>query len=164
MRYSRLLSAAVALAVAASLAACGGDEDVDTGPTVAVPQDTAPAPSLELAAQPEPAQPLDEQTSAAEDGIISIDARDVKFTPNRWSMSLGETVTIRVTNSDSQQHNLRIAGPDGEYNTQDDAVTAPEALSSGETGEMTFVPRVAGNYTFHCDFHPASMGGRIEVK
>ncbi len=164
MKYSRLLSAVVAFAVAASLAACSGDEDVDTGPTVAVPQDTAPAPSLELATQPEPSQPLDEQTSSAQDGIITIEIQGAKFEPNHWSVELGQTVTIRVANSDSQQHNLRIAGLDGEYNTQDDAVTAPDTLSGGETGELTFVPQVAGNYTFHCDFHPASMGGRIEVK
>ncbi len=58
---------------------------------------------------------------------------------------------------------MSIAGLDGEYETQDDAVTDPEALQPGESGELTFVPQVAGNYTFRCDFHPANMGGQIEV-
>jgi plastocyanin len=154
----------LATVLVTSLCACGGDDDVDVEPTVAVPQDTAPAPSLELGAQPEPSQPLDEQASPAQDGIITIEIKEARFGPNRWSMSLGETATIRVTNGDTQQHNMHIAGLDGEYDSQDDAVTVPEALGAGDIGELTFVPQVAGNYTFRCDFHPASMGGRIEVE
>ncbi len=159
--FSVLFLAAIVLT---SLSACGDDDDVEPEPTLAVPQDTAPAPSLALGPQPQPAQPLDEQASPAQDGIISIDARDLKFAPNRWSMTLGETVTIRLVNGDSPQHNLHIAGPDGEYDTQDDAVTVPEAVNGGETGEVAFAPQVAGDYTFRCDFHPGSMGGRIEVR
>ncbi len=101
--------------------------------------------------------------NSTEDRVISIGISELKFSPNRWSIVLDEPITIRVTNNDSQQHNLRIAGLDGEYETQDDAVTDPEALQPGESGELTFVPQVAGNYTFRCDFHPANMGGQIEV-
>jgi len=154
----------LAAMVVTSLSACADDEDVEPEPTLAVPQDTAPAPSLALGPQPEPAQPLDEQASPAQDGIISIDARDLKFAPNRWAASLAETVTIRLTNGDGQQHNFRLAGLDGEYDTQDDPVTVPEAVNGGETGEVAFAPQVAGDYTFRCDFHPDSMGGRIEVR
>jgi len=159
---------AVACAVGAIVfSACGGDEDgneVASGPTVDVPQDTAPAPSPVLQTQPDPAQQLDEQASLAADGIIEIIAAELKFAPNRWRMTLGDTVTIRVANADSQQHNLRLAGLDGEYETDDDALTLPDAIAPGETGDLTFVPQVDGNYTFRCDFHPGSLGGRIEVE
>lgn len=159
---------AVACAVSAIVfSACGGDEDnneVAAGPTVDIPQDTAPAPSPGLQTQPEPVQQLDEQASLAADGIIEIVAAELKFAPNRWRMTLGDTVTIRIANADGQQHNLRLAGLDGEYDTDDDALTLPDAIAPGETGDLTFVPEVDGNYTFRCDFHPGSMGGRIEVE
>ena len=145
------------------LAACGDDDKKDTLSTVTVAQNTAPAPSLQLQHQPDPTQELDTTASKPENRVISIGISDLKFSPNRWSVALDEPITIRVTNNDSQQHNLRIAGLDGEYETQDDAVTDPEAIQPGQSGELTFAPQVSGDYTFRCDFHPASMGGRIEV-
>jgi len=155
-----------ALAVAAIVfAACSDDEEkVEGGPTVEVPQDTAPAPSPELQPQPEPVQTLIPEVLPAVDGIIAVEARDVLFAPNRWSATLGETVTIRVANADPQEHNLRFAGLDGEYGTDDDALISPDPIGPGEVGELLLVPQVRGNYTFRCDFHPGSMGGRVEVQ
>ncbi|SRR6266542_924623 len=154
---------AIAAVFGALLAACGGDNKPDTLSTVTVAQDTGPAPTPQLQRQPDPTQELDAAASRPENRLISISISDLKFSPNRWGVALDEPITIRVTNSDSQQHNLRIAGLDGEYETMDDAVTDPEALQPGESGELIFAPQVAGNYTFRCDFHPASMGGQIEV-
>jgi len=154
------------VAIVATFAACGGGgETVETLPTVAVVQDTATAPpTQEIQAQPSSSQPLDATASTAEDGIIAIEAREAQFVRNRWTIAVDESVTIRLNNADSQQHNLRLAGPDGEYETQDDAITIPEVLSGGETGELTFAPLVSGDYTFRCDFHPGTMGGSIEVE
>jgi plastocyanin len=151
---------------ALAIAACGGDGDdeIETSPTLFVPQDTAPAPTAVLQMQPQPAQPLEDQVSAVAGGLIEIGAVNALFTPNHWSMTLGETVTIKVTNADTQEHNLRLAGVDGQYDTDDDAITSPSPISPGESGELTFVPQVAGNYTFRCDYHPDSMGGQIEVQ
>jgi plastocyanin len=154
------------VAIAAALAACGGDDEtVEPLPTVAVVQDTATAPpTREIQAQPDSAQPLDATASVAEDGVIAIGALNTLFAPNSWTIAVGESITIQLNNADSQQHNLRIAGPDGEYQTQDDAVTVPEAVNGGESGELTFAPLVQGPYTFRCDFHPDTMGGQIEVQ
>lgn len=151
---------------ALTIAACGGgdDDEIETSPTVFVPQDTAPAPTVALQTQPQPVQPLDEQVSAVAGGLIEISAVNALFAPNRWNITLGETVTINVTNADTQNHNLRFAGLDGQYDTDDDAITSPSPIAAGESGELTFVPQVAGNYTFRCDFHPDSMGGQIEVQ
>ena len=41
-------------------------------------------------------------------------------------------------NSGAAIHNLRIAGPDGEYNTDDDIVSDPDAITGGATGTITF--------------------------
>ena len=79
-------------------------------------------------------------------------------------MTLGETVTIRLTNGDSVPHNLRIAGPDGQYETEDDAVTEPDQVNAGGSGELSFAPQIAGAYTFRCDFHPTQMGGQVVVE
>jgi len=160
------LLAAVLAATSLSLAACGGDDEtVEPLPTVAVVQNTASAPpTIQIQAQPTPSQPLDATASPAEAGVIAIEARDAKFIRNRWTLAVGESVTLRLNNADSQQHNLRLAGPDGEYETQDDAITVPEAVNGGESGELTFAPLVQGGYTFRCDFHRDSMGGSIEVQ
>jgi len=161
----RLLTALLSIGVLA-IAACGGDDDdeIETEPTRVVPQDTAPAPSPILQTQPQPAQPLEDQISTVAGGLIEISAANALFAANRWSMTLGETVTINVTNADTQEHSLRLAGLDGQYETDDDAITSPDPIGPGESGELTFVPQVAGNYTFRCDFHPGSMGGQIEVE
>jgi len=157
------LALAALTSMAVWLAACGDDKKPENLSTVTVAQDTAPAPTPQLQRQPAPTQELDAAASRPEGRVVSISISEVKFSPNRWGVALDEPVTIRVTNNDSQQHNLRIAGLDGEYETQDDAVTDPEALQPGASGELTFAPQVSGNYTFRCDFHPASMGGQIEV-
>jgi plastocyanin len=146
------------------IAACGGDDEIKPVATVTVVQDTAPAPTQELQTQPSPSQPLDASASSAEDGIIAIEVRGALFVPNYWTVTLGETNTITVANADTQEHNLRIAGLDGAYDTEDDALTAPNPLPGGESGELTFAPLVPGDYTFRCDYHPDTMGGRIEVE
>jgi plastocyanin len=149
-----------------AVAACGGDDgdDIETSPTIFVPQDTAPAPTFVIQPQPQPAQPLDGDVSAVTGGLIEISAVNILFAPNRWAAAVGETTSITFANADTQQHNLRLAGLDGQYDTEDDVITSPEAVGPGESGEVSFVPQVAGNYTFRCDFHPTSMGGQIEVQ
>ena len=161
MSLKRVLTGALVAVIAVlALAACSDDTDKvgggapSTGPTV----------PLQIQEQPAVAQPLDEALSVAIDGVIEVAAADTRYSPNKLSLTAGESVTIRVTNSDSVSHNLRIAGLDGQYDTEDDAVTAPQTIASGESGELNFAPLAPGSYTFHCDFHPARMGGQIIVR
>lgn len=158
---SRALSpAGFVLAAAVLLAACaGGDDDGGTAATV-----TGPPPSIAgPQPQPFPAQPLDSGQTAPQGGVIEISARDSLFVPNNLVVDVGAAVVLRVTNEDGVTHNLRLAGTDGEFDTEDDAVTLPEQVAPGQVGEMTFAPPAAGYYTFRCDFHPQSMGGLITV-
>lgn len=168
----RTLIGAVAcllLIVSFALSACSSDSD-DSNDGGDVPTDTAspddqgtpvgPA----LLDQPDPAQAIVANESEPAAGIVDVTIAGALFENNNIVMSLGEPVAIRVTNNDPQTHNLRIAGLDGEFNTEDDAATDPQAIAAGETGELTFAPPVAGSYTFRCDFHPATMGGVITVQ
>lgn len=96
-----------------------------------------------------------------QDGVVEISISGARFLQNQLKIRVGEAVTIRVLNQDGQTHNLRVAGLDGQYETEDDAVTVADAIAGGESGELKFAPAVAGEYTFRCDFHPGTMGGRI---
>jgi plastocyanin len=58
---------------------------------------------------------------------------------------------------------MRIAGPDGEYDTDDDAVSDPDRIDGGESGTITFTLE-AGSYAYQCDFHPADMKGTVEAE
>ena len=148
---------AVSLLGAVVLAACGdgdsnggGNGTIDRVPTVGALQE-----------QPQPVQALDEEATEPEDGVLEVQIEGAIFLHNRLSAPVGQGVTIRVTNNDGQPHNLRLAGLDGQYDTEDDAVTQPATIEGQGAGELNFSPPVPGAYTFRCDFHPGSMGGQI---
>lgn len=145
---------AAGVLLAAWLSGCsGGRSDEETAgtsePTVGAIQ-----------AQPDAVQQPGEMVEP-QDGVLEISISGAQFLQNQLKIRLGEAVTIRVLNQDDQTHNLRIAGLDGRYGTEDDAVTVPDAIAGGDSGELRFAPAVPGEYTFRCDFHPGTMGGRI---
>jgi len=142
--------------------ACGDDKPED-GANNGGP-DLGPTIPLELQPQPEVVQELDEELTVAFEGVIQVATADLLFSPNQLTMTAGETILVRVSNSDTVPHNLRIAGLDGQYDTEDDAVTVPETIGGGESGELNFAPQPKGEYTFRCDFHPGSMGGQVVVR
>jgi plastocyanin len=110
-------------------------------------------------------QPPEGGALTPEGGVIEIEIAGARFVQNNLQMPLGESVTIRVTNSDQQAHNLRFAGLDGTYDTEDDAVVSPDPIpSDGGASELVYAPALAGTYTFRCDFHPGTMGGTMTVE
>lgn len=149
-----------ALVVALFAAACssGSDNGAEISP---VTSDATVAEQIQP--QPDPVQPLASDFTEPKDGTIEIHISDGKFVQNKLSIPAGQPVKIRVINDDNQQHNLRIAGFDGKYQTEDDAITSPDTIQPGSSGELTFAPPVPGAYTFRCDFFPGSMGGQIVV-
>ena len=138
------------------VAACGDDDDGGGGTTI----DRVPTVGA-LQTQPEPAQQLNAEATEPQEGVLGVQIEGARFQQNRLGAQVGQQVTIRVTNNDGQPHNLRIAGLDGRYDTEDDAATEPATIEGGSTGELNFSPPVRGAYTFRCDFHPGSMGGQI---
>ena len=158
----------IAAAVLILSVACGGDDDNGNGDgngatatATATPTD---APTDGLDPQPDSPQDVEAQVTEAADGVVETTMEDNRFTRNNLKVPLNETTTIQLVNDGAAVHNLRIAGPDGEWSTDDDTVSDPELLQAGETAVVEFTPTIAGTYTFRCDFHPLEMGGVIVVE
>ena len=149
-------------------AACSSDDNGDgngngngeTATPTAAPTD---APSDGLGAQPDSPQALNDEVTEAVDGSIATTMEDNRFPFNNLKVPLGQTTMIEITNDGAAVHNMRIAGPDGEWSTDDDSVSDPEFVAGGDTAVLEFTPTIAGTYTFRCDFHPLEQGGVIVV-
>lgn len=76
------------------------------------------------------------------------------------NVAAGTEIAATLENGGTAVHDLRIAGPDGEYNTDDDIVSDPDAITGGESGTITFTLN-AGTYLYQCDFHTDQMKGEI---
>jgi mono/diheme cytochrome c family protein len=72
-------------------------------------------------------------------------------------------VSIQLTSVGTAIHNMVIAGPDGEFGTDDDAVSDPAAISGGGTGALSFTGTEAATLLYQCDFHPDDMKGEITI-
>ena len=163
VKWTRIL-----LPIAAGLlllaAACGDDDD-DGGNGDNGDGDTATptAPADEIQSQPDSPQEVGDEVTQASGGALQTAVGDNFYTLNNLKVPLNETTTIEITNEGSAIHNMRIAGPDGEFDTDDDSVNDPLTIAGGETGVVEFTPTLAGTYTFRCDFHPDVQGGVIVV-
>ncbi|HWO93415.1 MAG TPA: cupredoxin domain-containing protein [Dehalococcoidia bacterium] len=106
---------------------------------------------------PEPEGPVEVRTE------WDISMGDNFFEPNRIGVPVGQQVTVNLTNDGQAIHNMRIAGPDGEYDTDDDVVSDPDTVRPGEEATLTFTANEDGTIDFRCDFHPTEMTGTIVV-
>jgi hypothetical protein len=80
-------------------------------------------------------------------------------------VAAGESITINLDNAGTAIHNMRIAGEDNAYNSDDDTVSDPQLISGGQTGTLEWTaPDAAATIDFRCDFHPTDMTGTIEVQ
>lgn len=115
----------------------------DMTPVVATPAPTAPAgPAVSI--------PV---------GLI-----DNAFTPKALTANAGDRVTFNITNNGKIIHNMHIADASGSFDSKQSVVSAPELISAGKTGTLTWNAPAAGTYQFRCDVHPAEMTGVITVK
>ena len=73
-------------------------------------------------------------------------------------VTAGQETTFDLTNIGIAIHNMRIAGADNEFNTDDDFVSDPDMFMSGDTGTIVFKIDEPGTYNFRCDFHPEGTG------
>jgi len=79
------------------------------------------------------------------------------------AVNAGASTTLQLTSTGSQPHNMRTAGADGEFDSDDDAVSDPDLIPGGGSGTLTFNFAEAGTYAYRCDFHPDQMKGEIAV-
>jgi plastocyanin/mono/diheme cytochrome c family protein len=78
-------------------------------------------------------------------------------------IAAGDAVNFTVPNVGTAIHNLRIAGADGEYDTEDDFVSDPDVITGGEEGTLEFTFSEAATFPYRCDFHPTEMLGEVTV-
>lgn len=98
-------------------------------------------------------------------GEIAVSMKDNSFDPDAITVAAGATASFAVTNDGAAIHNMRIAGADGDYDTDDDAVSDPFIVPSGGTGTLSWdAPAEAGEIDFRCDFHATDMVGTITVQ
>jgi plastocyanin len=96
-------------------------------------------------------------TLTAENGKVTLVAKDIKWQSDRIEVPAGEPVTITVDNEDAgTAHNLHIKDvPGGALKTD---------VESGKTTQTLDVDiDKAGDYSYVCDVHP-DMKGTLVVK
>lgn len=114
----------------------------------------------ESAATPDPdATP----TPAPADVSLDVSATDSAFEPAELTVEAGKSFRITVTNNGTQVHNLRIAGPDGEWRTEDD-IALSTFVNPGGKGELSGTIDSPGTYEFRDDFHPTVLTGTLTVQ
>ena len=80
-----------------------------------------------------------------------------------FQVAVGDSISVALTNSGQAIHNMRIAGIDGEFSTDDDTVSDPDLIPGGSEGTLEFSFDEPGTYPYQCDFHPVQMLGEITV-
>jgi plastocyanin len=98
------------------------------------------------------------------DVTLVVSMGDNFFEPSELEVEAGQTFRIKLTNDGEFIHNLRIAGPDGEFETEDDLVSTPKFQTGGETGELVGQIDEPGVYSFRSDSQSTEMVGTITVK
>src|SRR3990172_3645431 len=98
------------------------------------------------------------------DNSISLTVNDVNFSLTEILGKAGEVIEFLVKNTGTQSHNMVVAGPDNEYETEDDFGPQPFAIKAGETGRVVGKIDDPGTYQFRCAFHPTIEFGTIVLK
>ncbi len=114
--FRRVLLFAAAMAVLSLVAgACGGDADEEEKP---------------------------EETAATAPGggekSVDVSMGDNFFEPNEFNIGAGSEVTFNLTNDGAAVHNMRTAGEDNDYDTDDDSVSDPDVVSGGDGAVLTW--------------------------
>jgi plastocyanin len=98
-------------------------------------------------------------------GTLAVTMTDNKFDPAEFTVRAGDDVTFELSNEGVAIHNMRIAGEDGTYNTNDDTQSDPNLITGGGSATLEWTaPDAAGEIIFQCDFHPTDMKGTITVE
>lgn len=102
---------------------------------------------------------------------ISTTMTEFKFTPNTWTVSAGQQVTLNLTNSGTVEHSwvLMSKPVTGSFSNADKAnIIFSKTVPAGQSASATFTaPSTAGSYQVLCDVpghFEAGMSGTLTVK
>lgn len=104
-------------------------------------------------------------TSGTTTSSIKMTAQEVDET-YKWSTSDGVNPTLKMkVNADNS---VQIANPTDAPHKLVIESNGKEVASSGNieangSGQLSFKPTAPGTYGYHCEFHPDTMKGTIEV-
>ena len=93
--------------------------------------------------------------------VLRVEMSNGFFSPRSLTVRAGVDYILELRNRDGEDHNLRIAGVDNEYETEDDFVSGN--LEPGETGSLKFQIDELGIYGFRSDSQPITMIGTLIV-
>jgi plastocyanin len=116
------------------------------------------------AEEPVASEPPDGETPEP-GGEIAVSMQDNSFDPGDITVAAGAAANFAIINDGAAIHNMRIAGADGEFDTDDDAVSDPEIVPGGDAATLAWdTPAEVAEVGFRCDFHPTEMTGTIAVQ
>jgi len=95
------------------------------------------------------------------EAVIRVEMRNNSFSRSALTIRAGRDYLLELRNRDGEAHNLRIAGIDNEYETEDDLVS--DDVDPGKTGTMKLRIDQPGVYDFRSDSHLISMAGTLTV-
>ena len=95
------------------------------------------------------------------------ESADAYFQPSTVEAKAGDVIELVLENVGSVTHNLRVSGPNGEYDVDvsgdkgDDFEMPPNVVKPGETERLVVKIDEPGSYPFRCDFHPLVQKGTL---
>jgi plastocyanin len=127
-----------------------------TGKVVVGQSEATPAPTATAAPGATP-------TPAPADVTLALNVSDTGFDPPEITAAAGKSFRITVTNTGAVVHNLRIAGPDGQFRTDDD-IAVSGFVNPGASGEASGKIDAPGRYPFRDDFNPTLLAGTLIIQ
>ena len=96
---------------------------------------------------------------AGDEGLVQVEAENVKFATDTITLAADAEVEIRFDNNDREvQHNISILGQDPTK-----PVFRGQLVTGVATATYKFHAPAAGEYRFQCDVHPTQMKGTVKV-
>jgi uncharacterized cupredoxin-like copper-binding protein len=126
-----------------------------TGKVVVGAAEATPAPT----ASPAPGTP----TPAPADVTAEISVNESAYDPPELTVPAGKSFRITVKNNGAVVHNLRIAGPDGQFRTDDD-IAVRGFINPGASGDASGKIDTPGSYAFRDDYNPTLITGTLIVQ
>jgi uncharacterized cupredoxin-like copper-binding protein len=110
--------------------------------------------------------------SGSSGSSINTTMTEFKFDPAAWTVTAGQSVSLKLTNSGSVEHSWVLLSKPVTGNTFTDADKAnilfSKTVPAGQTATVTFTaPATAGDYQVVCDVPghlEAGMMGKLTVK